>query len=346
MERIKAFVESTPIRVIGSISAILSVVSSFLKSLGIIDAVAGTIAAIILFVIGLIFIIPALFFQSEDIKQLKNKIDSILNDKDILLKKYEKSIEQNNCLIDFAYNGLKYTGNNVTITFDRNNERYYLQFEKHFIVTTDIVPEYYSAQFYANKYITDKQKAKSFYHDHPISWNNLNVRACVSYKAPDKQNYTNEKYLEIVNIIDNSNFIPFKILYKTYKKGTKIDLAKGTEVSMKYCYYVPINQWGSYINRTISFFGEKASVTLKFDNNSELVYDVVQLKEGSPCNLEPSDYVVKEFDNDAHKNIKIIFKSKPNTISKYRVTWDAEAYFGKEDLNTKEGIDQLGITDK
>ena len=346
MEKIKNFIESTPVKVFGAISATLGVISAFLKVFGIVDALAVSIAGIILFVIGLFTIVPAMFFQSEDIKNKQTEIEELLTQKNALITEKQKIIEQNNCLIDFAYNGLEYTGNHVTITFDKDNERYYLQFEKHFKVVTDIVPEYYSAQFYANKYITDKSKAKSFYHNNPISWNDLKVRACVSYKAPNKDSFSSDKNLEIVNIIDNSNFIPFKILYKTYGQGTKINLVKGTDVIIKYCYYVPITYWGSYINRTISFFGEKASVTLKYDNNSKLNYYVSRLKDGSPIDLEPSEYKVKEFDNDEKKNIKISFNHQDNIISKYRITWDAEKYFNKKDLNTEQGVDQLGITDK
>lgn len=225
-------------------------------------------------------------------------------------------------------------------------EVYRFQFEKHFNIITDIVPEYYSAQFYANKFITDKDKAKKYYEQNCIPWDKLKVRARISYRLPGERKYSKEKNLDIVNISDNSNYIVFKIIYRLYEIGVKIDLIKGTEVKIKYCYNVPITYWGSYINRTISCFGEKAKVILKYDLNSTLDYRVLRLKNGAPFELEKTNYETEENVDDGRNVITNSLNCKPNEQIKLRITWNAEEYFQKGNLNTQDGIDQLGLTNK
>lgn len=138
----------------------------------------------------------------------------------------------------------------------------------------------------------------------------------------------------------------FKILYKIIPKFTKIDLTKGTEVRIKYCYSVPISYWGSYINRTISYFGEKAEVKLKYDPDYELNYEIVRLNEGSPCIIEDTQFDEHKHRDESNEVITISLNPPPDECSRFRIKWDAEKYFGKKDLNTIDGVDQLGITNK
>ena len=110
-----------------------------------------------------------------------------------------KSLD-NELLREASHNGIQYTYNSVTITLNKNEKRYYFEFEKHYKIISKITPTYYNAQFYANKYITDKDKAREYYNKNAINWYDLKVRATISYKLPNQKKYSKEEWLDIVNI--------------------------------------------------------------------------------------------------------------------------------------------------
>lgn len=348
MDKIKSVFESLAIKIFGFISTCLGFVINILKLCGVTEDLFFSVIGTIFLFLGFVVLLFILFVQHEDIKALEKRKNELLdmnekNESDIIeLKK------QSNVLIELAYNGVEFTDNTVTIHFDKKKKMYHLQFEKQFKIITDIVPEYYSAQFYANRFITNKEKAKQFYDMNPLDWNKLNVKAWISYKSPNSKKYTNDKPLEIVSICNNTNYIPFKIMYKHLKTGAKIDLIKGTEVIIKYSYDVPISHWGSYINRTISYFGESAKVVLKYDSDCKLDSDVVELKDGAPCDIigDKDKYEMEFHQNANEKSTTFILKSKPGECSRFRVKWDANEYFEETDMNTEDGKDLLGITNK
>lgn len=346
MKSIKKFFESLPAKIIGFSSSVLGLVLNTLILFGITDNMIISIIGIIIFVFGIVVLFIVSLVQHSRITEL-NKENEVYKEKNTELSSTLKQVNSKySGLLNLAYSGMEFSYNSVTIDFDKDKKMYHLQFEKHFTIITNIVPEYYSAQFYANKYITDKDKAKRFYKNNPISWEDLKVRACISYKRPKQKKFSDEKYLEIVNITDNSNYIPFKIMYRTYSKGEKINLIQNTQVRIKYCYSVPISHWGSYINRTISYFGEKAKVVLRYDSDADLEYSIVELKGGAPCVIDNSQYETIESYNNNKRNVTFSLKYNPSEGRRFRIKWDAEKYFEQEGLNTVDGIDQLGLTNK
>lgn len=346
MDKLRTIIESVPMKIISIVSTFLGLFLNSLRIFGITNDLTFSIVGIVLFLLGFIFMCICLFLQHIDIHRIEEEKKQISADISDIKKKNLDLENKYNGLLEVAYNGMEFTYNAVTINFDEEGETYRFQFEKHFKIITDIVPEYYSAQFYANKFITNKDMAKAFYEQNCIPWKDLKVRACISYRLPGEERFSNEYNLDIINISDNTNYIIFKIMYKIFRTGVKIDLAKGAEVKIKYCYIVPITYWGSYINRTISYFGEEAKVILKYNSNSKLNYRVLKLRNGSPFELDKKQYDVESYHDDDRTVITISLSCKPHEQSKFRITWDADSYFQKENLNTEDGIDQLGLTNK
>jgi hypothetical protein len=288
-----------------------------------------------------------LLIVSLTITYIQNKRkDKELKILDNLKKENEILKGENELLLETAYNGIKYTENKVKITFDLENQKYHFCFEKHYIITSNIIPEYYSAQFYANKFITDKDKSQTFYRSNKILWKDLNVKACISYKRPDETRFSDGINLSIININDNTNYIPFKIKYNKLDNGKKIKLTRGTEVKLKYCYSVPIRYWGSYINRSVSYFEEKTIVELNYKNKCTLNVDIQKLlADGNPIELEQSKYEINHsMESNDNKKIKIVLKSEK--CCRYRITWDSKEYFGGDEETTVDGKDELGLTNR
>ena len=348
MEKIRAIIESLPMKIFGIISTMIGFIMNILKLCGIGNEMFFSVMSTVLLFWGFFILLFILFVQHSDNKALVKEKETLLDRNKKNEEEIEKLKKRSNVLIELAYNGVEFTDNTVTIHFDKKNKMYHLQFEKQFKIITDIVPEYYSAQFYANRFITNKEKAKQFYDKNPLDWNKLNVKAWISYKTPNSKKYTNDKPLEIVSICNNTNYIPFKIMYKHLKTGAKIDLIKDTEVRIKYSYDVPISHWGSYINRTISYFGESAKVILKYDSECKLDSDVVELKDGAPCDIigDKDKYEMEFHQNASEKSTTFILKSHPGECSRFRIKWDANEYFDETDVNTEDGKDLLGITNK
>lgn len=189
MDKFKAIIESIPMKIIGAFSTVLGLGFNILRVFGISDSKVTTVIGAILFILGFIFICAHLFLQHKEICKLRENSEHIGSENSSLKQTIDSINKKYEGLLEVAYNGMKFTYNSVTVNFDRKNEKYRFQFEKHFTRISDIIPEYYSAQFYANKYITDKDKAKEFYEQNPIKWEDLKVSACISYKFPGEKNF-------------------------------------------------------------------------------------------------------------------------------------------------------------
>jgi len=271
--------------------------------------------------------------QKISIEILKQKMNSLTD----LMQSTES-------LINLATNGMREILNSITITYNTDKQMYFMELEKHFVITSKTSPIRYTAQFYANKYPTDAEKAKKFYEkeENKISWEDLKVKATIRYKLPGKQNYSSEKELIVKNQLTNGNLIPFDIYFKT-KGDNTIEFQQGTEVMLKYCYRIKRELWGTYINRSMGFFKTETIVCLKYDDSfADLKYEVSRLvsQEGNPT--EYDEYTVENTTNGSQKEIKLQINTEP--FAKYRVSWKAKECFGGDFEDSINGADRLGVT--
>ena len=342
-------VESRPYIFIGMIITVIGFILDILELCGIAKAVIITIIATILTILGVIILLIAFFLIKINYNDAKNINAELQNENTNLQNEITELKKENIILRNNATSGIKFSSNIVTISIAKNqkNEYYYhFEFEKQYTIISDYVPTYCNAQFYANKHLTNRKKAKEFYKENSVNWNELNVHAYISYRNPGKTKFSKEQELIIENITDESNYIPFKIQYIIKGKNARVDLKKNTEIKLTYCYNVPLKIWGSYINRTLSIDGEFAQVNFITETNQKIEMDVEGLYE----NGEP--YTNSELtceSNSCHKNGKTIntvtLKSEP--LKKYRVKWDIENLINSPDAeNIVDGIDQLGLTNK
>jgi hypothetical protein len=249
-----------------------------------------------------------------------------------------------NSLIEQTTNGMRETYNAATIIFDANRRVYAFELEKRFIITSNFPSIRYAAQFYANKFPEDSPRARQFYKENLIKWNDLNVRAKIQYKQPNATNYSQEEELVISNMVFDGNYIPFDIYFKT-NNDFRIPLLKDTEIILRYSYEVPIRVWGSYINRTIGLYKTDAVVRFICDDKlPDLKYAVFRLNsEGIPTKIDA--YKEDRTINNSKKIIELKIPAE-KSFSRYRVNWDAQGYFGGDEINTENGADRLGVTNR
>jgi len=249
-----------------------------------------------------------------------------------------------NMLTEQVTNGMRETYNAVTITFNADNKEYYLELEKQFIITSDIPPIRYTAQFYANKFLEDATCAREYYKENVIQWNDLDMRASIRYKQPKEINYSCEEQLVIQNMVSSGNYIPFDILFET-KTHSRIPLLKDTKIILKYCYRVPIRFWGNYINRTMGLYKIDAVVRFVCDDKlPDLKYSVFRLNSGgAPMEIDAYEEVKTM---SSYKKITELKIPTKKSFSKYRVVWDAHDYFGIDEKDIENVADQLGVTNK
>lgn len=313
------------------------------------------ISGVIFFIIGMILVVR---YARKAYKM------NVLADKENLLLKKEMQqqkisieglkqemstltdlVQSTESLINLATNGMRETLNSITITYNTDKQMYFMELEKHFVITSKTSPIRYTAQFYANKYPTDAEKAKKFYEkeENKIKWEDLQVKATIRYKLPDKQSYCLEKELTVRNQLTNGNLIPFDIYFITKKGDNTIEFQQGTEIILKYCYRIKRELWGTYINRSMGFFNAESIVCLKYDENlPDLKYGVSRLvsQEGNPT--EYDGYTVENTTTGSQKEIKLKINTEP--FVKYRVSWNAKECFGGDYEDSINGPDRLGVT--
>ncbi len=257
-------------------------------------------------------------------------------------EKRNKELENTRMILEKnIHNGIKYTKNEAIITFDKAKSEYRFEFIKEYEIISDNFSKWYSAQFYANKFLNDKDKSKKYYEENPIKWDKLHVRAQISICNPEDNEFSEYQHMRISNVTNESNYIPFKILYTTYRRNRALNIKKGTKVKLKYCYNVPVSLWGSYLNRRISYFGEDTSVILKHAPDTELEIKVSLLSEPSGNPIDINNFKKTKDREGDYDTDCIILEPKP--FAKYRIWWDSSEYFEK-DSATEDTMDTSLLT--
>lgn len=334
-KKIDKFMETTLFKILCIIDTIIGVAAFFFRDIDAVNVIF-CIATILMFIVGcyLAFRYKKFLEADKKISQLEeenNELQNSINRKNSTIELLEQNIN----------NGIKYTNNEATVTLDKRRAVYCFEFTKEFEVISDNTPRWYSAQFYANKVLKDKKESKDYYRANTIKWSELKVRATISYLKPGSEKYTDPEKLDVNNITDESNYIPFNIQYVTSKKKRTLNICKGTKVKLKYSYEVPIDLWGSYLNRHVSYFGEPTIVYIKYDIDTELDFKASLLSGNDGTPIDTTDYEITKDEQNGYSIQKITLNPIP--FAKYRIWWDSEKYF-VNDTTTEDTADSSQLT--
>lgn len=110
---------------------------------------------------------------------------------------------------------------------------------------------------------------------------------------------------------------------------------------MEYSYEIPEHYWGSYLNRTISYFREIGDINISCDDNQKLINQVTN--QDLFLTKPPKTQISNSEDFVLQKNGSYLIKL-PNESGKYTIHWNAKKLFGEEAENTAPGKDECQIT--
>jgi len=245
----------------------------------------------------------------------------------VYILKIKKLRKLNKELITFISEGLMITYNKAKIIIDGESKQYKFSYTKRFIVFSDDYPKGFGSQFYCNKKLESNKEVRQTYQDpEKPKWRDICFFAYLKYKKHDDKDFSKPIDLKIEPILEEGIYMPFYIRFaqKIGNEIVNIPLEKMTEIELKYGYVVNCEYWGSYLNRTLSYFAEKAIVKLehkKCDSKKDLKLTLVELKKsGTP-------EIIQEYPPNIFEGDKQIYEFiLPNKkFGRYRIHWDSEA---------------------
>jgi hypothetical protein len=259
-----------------------------------------------------------------------------------LQKKKLEKLEKEIC------KGNKYLLNEAMIEMDIEREKYIIEIKKEYEIISDSI-KWFECQFYANIDPTDANKAKKHYDEDPITWDELNAQAYLQYKNTDEgdteYNDPIEVYVKLV--AEGNNYKQFHIEYLS-TNNQRLNIKKGSQILLNYRYEIPVKKWGNYLNRYVTYWGEKMKISIACKDQQKLRQnDLVLYKtnnEGAPVLYQKVTWTEKFIPGKKLHIRELLFDA--NSLCKYVITWDANVFFNIKnvDLNTKIGIDELQLT--
>lgn len=336
------------------------------KNISIISLVA-TVVDILLVVIGLIgqfidkqwfwgvytalsvFMIVCLIVLVLDKRAEKSRIKQLQEDNDKLNSDIEL-LTANIC------SGLEFLSNQVTIEFIKGTTEAEHKYKFIFSKKCRIVGEnkWYSGQVYFNNQLQNEEESENFYEKHPILWEALNASARIRTFLPDGT--LNEHDAEIYAVAKSSRYFRFHIRYGT--DDGRIDPSQYESFELIYSYEVPVTHWGSYINRTISYFGEPTKVFFrlkpmqsgKVKDRKKLattfINDVLVYEKNLDADPSLLNHISckEEQQTDGDGYLTLSVQLPQNRAKKYIVSWDPSTYFGKNVKKTTIVRDTAELT--
>jgi len=239
--------------------------------------------------------------------------------------------------------GNKITENHVDVLFDVDRKVYIFKIRKKYTILTPSV-KWFDVQFYCNNDLEDFIRSKGRYDDDPIKWDDLSISAELKYKNPEDAEFTPNEEVSILHVSDGNNYKQFHVQYITTDNDI-LDIKSMAEVDLTYSYTVPVKWWGSYLNRTISYFGEKTTVTISCKTkrklmDAELKQYVLDIVTGQPKIIRKKISEIERRDNLYCVDMEFDAKR----CAKYRLSWNADSVFGQSGLNTKNAVDAAQLT--
>ncbi|GHT57515.1 hypothetical protein FACS18945_2020 [Bacteroidia bacterium] len=278
-------------------------------------------------------------YKPSFIPNLENKL---LNNEYEKLKSLEKS---NNELEKRICNGVKYTENKVTITFDTENKKYDFYFKKKYqIISSE--PEWFKGQVYCNTIPSDPLKSKDYYNNpkaqEEIKFEQLDFGAkisCWDKNGIEKFKDVNAKF---ICQAESANFKNFNIYYERAENATPLPVEEGDDICLEYNYSIPVEYWGSYINRTISYFKEDTEVELNAPKKGLLKAEAISIYYRTPDKRKENTPV--DCPIEVSNNGKTIRIALPRKQAQYAIYWNAEEIFSEKGINTMPSRDNCQIT--
>lgn len=161
---------------------------------------------------------------------------------------------------------------------------------------------------------------------------------------------------EIYAVAKSPRYFRFHIRYGT--DDGRIDPSQYESFELIYSYEVPVTHWGSYINRTVSYFGESTKVFFRLKPmqsgkvkerkrlansfiNEVLVYE--KNLDADPSLLNHiSCEEEQQTDGDGYLTLSV--QLPQSRVKKYIVSWDPGVYFGKNVKRTTIARDTAELT--
>lgn len=259
-------------------------------------------------------------------------------------KKIEEQKDNIEILEKNISNGIKNHTNIANVTFDIKNRKYIIVINKEYEIISDGI-KWYEGQFYSNKILENAFESQEFYSTNLISWDDLDVKAELSYKNINEDEFSPVYELAVLRAAEGNNYKQFHIQYKTKDGNDSLDIRKGAYIKMQYSYSVPINLWGSYLNRYITYWNEDAEVNLKCKNKNKLNIQNFKLFRADDITGEPKKIEIKSHRLDKRDGLYYCKITIPKQkFTKFIVWWDANEIFGENDLNTNLTADRSQLT--
>jgi hypothetical protein len=223
----------------------------------------------------------------------------------------------------FVHDGLQFTYNSSTVSVDHAQKRYRLRFEKHFRVLSSDRAKWYKGQFYCNRILTDDEATRKFYEANTPKWGDLRFTASLKRKGGNGTGVAPLYRLGVRPLVDEGFYIPFHIDFAEEGSDSEpISMPKGTEWILQYSYEVSAQLWGSYLNRSLSFFGERGKVIFE---HSEIVArdSELQLCEIKPPSGTPQLVSRHRRTDLVDGNVRYEVDLPPKSCARYRIRWDS-----------------------
>lgn len=331
------------------ISLIVTVVDILFAAIGIIGQFMDKQWFWGVFVSLSVILVICLFILIWTGKENKSRIEELQNDKDTL----ESNIK---LLMENICSGLEFLSNQVTIEFIKGATAAEHKYRFIFSKKCRIVGEnkWYSGQVYFNNQLQDESASESYYERNPITWEELNASARIRTFLPDGT--FDEHDAEIYAVAKSPRYFRFHIRYGT-SEG-RIDPSQYESFELIYSYDVPITHWGSYINRTISYFGESTKVlfrlkptqSAKVKERKRMANDFIREVSVYEKNLDADPNLLnhiscqEEQQTDGDGYLTLSVQLPQSRVKKYIVSWDPSVYFGKDYKRTTIAKDTAELT--
>lgn len=315
----------------GIISPFVSTISIVFDAIDVTDKFIIYIRPII--IISTLFTLGYAIYYVFNIRKMYEK-DKRIEEQEEIIGLLEKNIS----------NGMKNYKNVATVTFDLKDKKYHLEIKKEYEIISDGI-KWYEGQFYSNKILESATMSQEFYSNNQISWEDLDIRAQLSYKNIGEEDYSPVYELAVLKAAEGNNYKQFHIQYITKKENDSLDIRKGAYIKLKYDYSVPIFLWGSYLNRYITFWNEEAEVYFKCQCEEKLNIQNFKLFRADDLSGEPRRIQIKECRSDRRDTLyyyKIVLPRQ--RFTKFIVWWDANKIFDKDSLNTNLTADRSQLT--